>query len=39
MADVAYMFHFPPSELWMMDMDDLLMWHEEALRIHDATQA
>lgn len=34
MGDIAYMFHFPPSELWAMDTDELLMWHGQAVRIH-----
>jgi len=33
MADVAYIFHFPPSELWAMEIGELLMWHGEAVRI------
>lgn len=35
MSDVAYTFHFPPSELWGMAIDELLMWHEQARRIHE----
>lgn len=36
MADVAYVFHFPPGELWNMDGDELLMWHDQAVRINEA---
>ncbi|HBD18684.1 MAG TPA: GpE family phage tail protein [Arenimonas sp.] len=35
MADLAYVFHFQPSELWGMELEELLMWHEQALRIHE----
>jgi len=35
MADVAYTFHFPPSELWDMGVDELLMWHGQAKRFHE----
>jgi hypothetical protein len=35
MAEVAFVFHFPPSELWDMDVDEILMWHEQAKRINE----
>jgi hypothetical protein len=35
MGDIAYSFHFQPSELWAMDIDELLMWHSEAVRINE----
>jgi len=38
MGDIACFFHFQPSELWGMDVDELLMWHGEAVRI-DAQQS
>lgn len=34
MAEVAYTFHWPPSELWEMDLDELLEWHMQAARIN-----
>lgn len=34
MAEVAYLFHFPPSELWGMDINELIMWHKEGRGIH-----
>lgn len=33
MGDVAYAFHFPASELWEMDLEELLFWHKQAVRI------
>lgn len=35
MGDVAGVFHFQPSELWAMDIDELLMWHGQAVRINE----
>lgn len=35
MADVAYTFHFPASELWEMDAEELMDWHGQATRIHE----
>jgi len=35
MGDIAYSFHFQPSELWGMGVDELLMWHGEAVRINE----
>lgn len=34
MADVAYVFHFPPSELWGLEIDELMEWHRQAMRYH-----
>lgn len=34
MAVVAYTFHFPPSELWVMDIDELMDWHAQAKAIN-----
>lgn len=30
MADIAVIFHWPPSELWEMDLDELAMWRKRA---------
>jgi hypothetical protein len=35
MADLAYFFHWPPSELWEMDLDEMLMWAEQACKISE----
>ena len=34
MAELAYFYHFQPSELWEMELDELLMWNEQAVRIN-----
>ncbi|MBZ9820180.1 GpE family phage tail protein [Mesorhizobium sp. M2A.F.Ca.ET.037.01.1.1] len=26
MADIAVIFHWPPSELWELDLSELVMW-------------
>jgi hypothetical protein len=36
-GNVAATFHFPPSELWEMSLDDLLFWHVQAERINRRT--
>jgi len=33
MADLASEFHWSPSEMWEMELDDLLMWYEQLDRI------
>lgn len=33
MADVAYTFHFPPSELMALPVSELLQWHSQIGRI------
>jgi hypothetical protein len=33
MADLAYLFKWPPSELEQLTAADLLMWHAQAQRI------
>lgn len=33
-GDIAYTFHFPPSELWEMEPPELLYWHSQAARIN-----
>ncbi len=35
MGELAFVFHFQPSELWNMDAEELLMWHQQAERIHE----
>lgn len=30
MADVALVFHWPPSELWEMELEELLHWRKLA---------
>lgn len=35
MADIAYVFHFPPSELWNMEIEELMEWHRQAARINE----
>ncbi|RQO63118.1 GpE family phage tail protein [Paucibacter sp. KBW04] len=34
MADLAYAFHWQPSELAMLQVDELMEWHEQAVRIN-----
>lgn len=34
MGDLAAGFHFQPTELWDMDVDELVFWHDELRRIH-----
>ncbi|WP_261154167.1 GpE family phage tail protein [Serratia ficaria] len=31
MADIAVIFHWPPSELYPMNLTDLLNWRDKAL--------
>lgn len=33
MADVAFTFHFQPSELDRLEWDELMEWHAQARRI------
>ena len=37
MADVAWSFHFQPSELAKMTVKQLLWWHGEAARLRKAS--
>lgn len=30
MADIATVFHWAPSEMWNMEVEELLDWHERA---------
>ncbi|WP_058910987.1 GpE family phage tail protein [Entomohabitans teleogrylli] len=32
MADIAVIFHWPPSELYSLGLTDLLIWREKALQ-------
>jgi len=34
MGDLAQAFHFQPSELWAMELDELLFWHSQAVRLN-----
>lgn len=35
LAAVAYAFHFPPSELWAMELEELEFWLERARWINE----
>ncbi|WP_320416752.1 GpE family phage tail protein [Enterobacter cloacae] len=32
MADIAVIFHWPPSELYLMSVTELITWREKALQ-------
>jgi len=32
MADIAVIFHWPPSELYTLSLSDLISWREMALK-------
>ncbi|RXJ70621.1 GpE family phage tail protein [Veronia nyctiphanis] len=32
LADLATVFHWPPSELWELELADLSRWHREACK-------
>nr|WP_253271837.1 GpE family phage tail protein [Yersinia mollaretii] len=32
MADIAAIFHWPPSELWAMSLTELMRWRHQAMR-------
>jgi hypothetical protein len=34
LADLAFAFGWQPSELKRLRVDELLTWHDEALRLH-----
>ncbi|HXG47684.1 MAG TPA: GpE family phage tail protein [Methylomirabilota bacterium] len=34
-GDVGYHFHFPPSEIWEMDLEELGFWHRQLRRINE----
>lgn len=38
MGDLAATFHFQPSELWAMEVDELLFWHGQARRINGSAE-
>ncbi|MXO66263.1 GpE family phage tail protein [Altererythrobacter endophyticus] len=42
MADIAIIFHWPPSDLLEMELEDLLTWHSFAIarwnQIHEAPE-
>jgi len=31
---IAYVFHFPPSELWDMDGEEIVFWIERAKELN-----
>ncbi|WP_018694450.1 GpE family phage tail protein [Algicola sagamiensis] len=31
LGNIAAVFHWPPSELWDLDLDDIALWHEQAM--------
>jgi len=33
MAELAWCYHWPPSELDNLPMDELMVWHQQAMRI------
>ncbi|HGB3583209.1 TPA: GpE family phage tail protein [Salmonella enterica subsp. enterica serovar Zanzibar] len=32
MADIAVIFHWPPSELYSLSLNELITWREKALQ-------
>ncbi|MDR1276382.1 MAG: GpE family phage tail protein [Candidatus Accumulibacter sp.] len=36
---IAYLFHFPPSEIWSMSLSDMAFWQREAEKIVEAMKA
>ncbi|MQY50179.1 GpE family phage tail protein [Rhodocyclus gracilis] len=34
MGDIAVTFHFQPSELWEMSVDEFTFWHAQAVRVN-----
>lgn len=38
-ADLAYVFHFQPSELWAMTLDDMEFWWGQAERLDREREA
>jgi hypothetical protein len=39
MEEVAYVFHWPPSELGRLTIPQLRRWHQAAARIHKQVHA
>jgi len=37
-GEIAWFFHFPPSELRALTVNRMLFWHAQARRIHKETQ-
>lgn len=35
MADIAFIFHWPPSVMWEMELSELMHWRERAIEIHN----
>jgi len=35
LGDLASVFHFPPSELLDMTVEDMMFWHSQAVRIEN----
>jgi len=33
MAELAFVFHWPPSELGAMTVDEIEAWHDQALHL------
>jgi hypothetical protein len=33
MGDIAYCFHFQPSEIDKLSQGDLIRWHDQAIKI------
>jgi hypothetical protein len=33
---IAYLFHFPPSEIWAMPISELAFWRRKAEKIVEA---
>jgi len=31
MANIAVVFHWPPSEMYQMTLDDLILWNKKAV--------
>jgi hypothetical protein len=36
MAEVAHVLHFALDDLWSMEVDELVLWHAQAVRIASA---
>jgi hypothetical protein len=37
MAELAFVFHWPPSEMDAMTVDELQAWHDQASRLMERT--
>jgi len=38
MGDLAYAFHFSTADLWGMEFDELIFWHEQAQRYYGKSE-